>query len=52
MPIDRQQLAAIRKLLQHADWSTVRQGLELATSLGDPALWEQLAQGLTVNEDS
>ena len=38
--------SAIRKLLRQPDIESVRQGLELATALGDDVFWQELAEGL------
>jgi len=49
LPLDRKQLAAVRKLYGAHDLPTVMQGMELLISLEDPALWGTLASGTEIN---
>ena len=48
MPIDKSQLADVRKLLGDHDATTVRQGLEILRALEDRDLWEVIARGVEV----
>ncbi len=50
-PVDRKQLAELRKLLGQSDAAAVWQGIDLLRALDDPALWATLAEGASVDAE-